>query len=74
MKTQTRYILDGKSLYVLSGNALAYSCRKKPAKPKDNVAGDDMQWKFDGLSFAPSALAGISARCLWFRGIAEPIF
>lgn len=74
MKTQTRCMLDGKSLYDLSGNALAYSCRNKTAKPKGNAAGGEMQWKFDGLSFAPSALTGISARCLWFHGVAEPIF
>lgn len=74
MKSQTRYILDGKSLYVFSGNALAYSWRNKTAKPKGNVAGGEMQWKFDGLSFASSALTGISAKCLWFNGVAEPIF
>lgn len=73
MKTQTRYILDGKSLYVLSGNALAYSCRNKAAKPKGSVADDEMQWKFDGLNLVPSALS-ISGRCLWFHGLAEPIF
>lgn len=74
MKTQTRYILDGKSLYILSGNALAYSCRKKTAKLKGSAVDDEMQWKFDGLSIAPSALSDISARCLWFHGVAEPIF
>lgn len=73
MKTQARYILDGKSLYVLSGNSLAYSCRNKTAKPKRSVANDEMQWKFDGLNLAPSALS-ISGRCLWFHGVAEPIF
>lgn len=61
-------------MYVESGNALAYSCRNKTAKPKGSIADDERQWKLDGLSRVPSVLAGISARCLWFHGVAEPIF
>lgn len=36
----------------------------KTAKLKGSAAGDEMQWRLDGLSLIPSSLFGISARYL----------